>query len=283
MKKWNKAVAVIGAISLFAAGCGSAKASPWALEPSVECDEIRPLVGNADVCILVQDGQLGLIDYEGNVRLEPKYSSIYQCFCGDNGNNIAVDGYVLNENYEIAGEHPGHGLGNDYAAWNATENKAVSISYDDIYPFEGYGEGRLYVVPEVTVSESPYGGQVAQNTGKYGYIDGAGNLVIPCQFEDAFEFCGGLARVYQEGKYGYVLEDGTISIPIEYDNAYDFGEGVAAVCENGAWKYIDTSGTVVIDLGLEAALPASNGKAWAKLDGKLGILDIEAARSSNQQ
>ena len=98
MKKWNKAVAVIGAISLFAAGCGSAKASPWALEPSVECDEIRPLVGNADVCILVQDGQLGLIDYEGNVRLEPKYSSIYQCFCGDNGNNIAVDGHVRNEN-----------------------------------------------------------------------------------------------------------------------------------------------------------------------------------------
>ena len=80
-----------------------------------------------------------------------------------------------------------------------------------------------------------------------------------------------------------VLEDGTISIPIEYDDAYDFGEGVAAVCENGAWKYIDTSGTVVIDLGLEAALPASNGKAWAKLDGKWGILDIEAARSSNQQ
>ncbi len=94
--------------------------------------------------------------------------------------------------------------------------------------------------------------------------------MIPCQFEDAFEFCGGLARVYQEGKYGYVLEDGTISIPIEYDDAYDFGEGVAAVCENGAWKYIDTSGTVVIDLGLEAALPASNGKAWAKLDGEMG-------------
>ena len=192
---------------------------------------------------------------------------------------------MLNENYEIAESIPAMVLATTTQAGMPPRTRLSTLPMMTSIPLRAMGEGRLYVVPEVTwVLHTPYGGQVAQNTGKYGYIDGAGKLVIPCQFEAAFEFCGCLARVYQEGKYGYVLEDGTISIPIEYDDAYDFGEGVAAVCENGAWKYIDTSGTVVIDLGLEAALPASNGKAWVKLDGKWGIWTsrLREAATSNR-
>jgi len=50
---------------------------------------------------------------------------------------------------------------------------------------------------------------------KYGYIDNTGTLVVVPQFDDAFAFCQGLARVrvggkgpFGEGKWGYIDKTG---------------------------------------------------------------------------
>lgn len=40
--------------------------------------------------------------------------------------------------------------------------------------------------------------------GKYGYINSLGKIVIPLQFDQAFDFSNGLATVRIDEKYGYI-------------------------------------------------------------------------------
>ena len=44
-----------------------------------------------------------------------------------------------------------------------------------------------------------------------------GEMVIPCQYEDALFFSDGIAIVCQEGKYGAINKIGEMIIPFQYD------------------------------------------------------------------
>lgn len=57
---------------------------------------------------------------------------------------------------------------------------------------------------------------VCQN-GKYGFISKKGEMVIPCQYEDALFFSDGIAIVCQEGQYGAINKIGEMIIPFQYD------------------------------------------------------------------
>ena len=83
---------------------------------------------------------------------------------------------------------------------------------------------------------------------KYAYIDKAGKTVIQGEFEDAYSFSDGRARVALSGKYGYIDKTGAVAIPAEFDIAYDFSDGLALVCRDrqaGKWAYVDTTGKMV--------------------------------------
>jgi len=47
-----------------------------------------------------------------------------------------------------------------------------------------------------------------EKEGKFGYIDKTGNVIIESQFDSAWDFSEGLARVSIEGKYGYIDDTG---------------------------------------------------------------------------
>jgi hypothetical protein len=94
---------------------------------------------------------------------------------------------------------------------------------------------------------------VAAN-GLWGYADHSGKVVIPPQFEQAFDFHEGLANVRISGKYGYADEHGRLVISPQFDMPSDFSEGLAGVGEHqtrgsidSTWYgYIDHSGKMVI-------------------------------------
>lgn len=52
---------------------------------------------------------------------------------------------------------------------------------------------------------------------------------IAPQYEAASYFSEGLAPVKQNGKWGYIDQSGAVVIPFQYDRAYDFNEGYAIV------------------------------------------------------
>ena len=49
-------------------------------------------------------------------------------------------------------------------------------------------------------------------SGKYGFVDKAGQLVIGCQFDDAKNFSEGLAAVKKNNKYGFIDKSGNLVI-----------------------------------------------------------------------
>ena len=95
----------------------------------------------------------------------------------------------------------------------------------------------------------------------WGFIDTNGNWVIKPQFQDAYRFHDGLARVELNDKWGYVNESGLLIVPAQYTEAHDFGDGLARVATGPkhdyeqdfrifltatGYGYIDTTGNMVI-------------------------------------
>jgi DNA-binding transcriptional regulator/RsmH inhibitor MraZ len=81
---------------------------------------------------------------------------------------------------------------------------------------------------------------------KYGYMDKAGRLVIPPQYNNIQAFSEGLAAVSLEGKYGYIDRSGKMVIPPQFTDAAPFSEGLAGAHKEKQGGYIDKSGHLVI-------------------------------------
>ena len=65
----------------------------------------------------------------------------------------------------------------------------------------------------------------------FGYIDPAGNLAIPYQFNFCEHFSEGMAciRINEHGKYGYINKEGSVIIRPIFDSADSYENGLAAV------------------------------------------------------
>ena len=77
----------------------------------------------------------------------------------------------------------------------------------------------------------------------------AGKMRIAPQFDDAWPFSEGLARVKQNGKWGFIDKAGALAIPPSFEEAESFSEGLARVKQNGKWGFIDRAGKVVVAPG----------------------------------
>lgn len=116
-------------------------------------------------------------------------------------------------------------------------------------------------------------------SGKMGFIDGAGKIVIEPRFEvkdfmeDASGFCEGMAIIPQGEKRGFIDKTGTMIIPAQFDEALSFSEGFAAIKIRGKWGYIDKSGGVALAPQFEDAGSFSEGLAKISLRSKWGFID----------
>jgi len=105
--------------------------------------------------------------------------------------------------------------------------------------------------------------------GKYGFIDESGAFAIKPEYDMAWPFFNGLARVKREGKCGFVDEAGSLAIPLQFDDAYDFSEGYArfrsgkleSFGNDVKYGYIDPTGKVVMDAKYAYAEDVVGGKA----------------------
>lgn len=80
----------------------------------------------------------------------------------------------------------------------------------------------------------------------WGYIDKSKKIKINPQFEYAWDFLLGLAKVKQKNKIGFINHNGTPLIPIIYDDATDFNNGISVVIQLGLKGLIDTTGKIII-------------------------------------
>ena len=97
-------------------------------------------------------------------------------------------------------------------------------------------DGRVVSAPQYD-SVSPFSEARAMVTrnGRYGFIDRAGNEIIPLSFESAAHFREGFAAVTTGGRSGFVDTRGRLVIPSRFTRVEAFSNGVASACiEAGA-------------------------------------------------
>ncbi|MCH5212196.1 MAG: WG repeat-containing protein [Oscillospiraceae bacterium] len=87
---------------------------------------------------------------------------------------------------------------------------------------------------------------------KWGFKDkNSGDIVIPCIYDDAYDFSEDLARVKKDDKWGYIDKSGNVAVPFIYDIADDFTDsGIAYVSKKSGYRlkfgYIDKSGNFTV-------------------------------------
>lgn len=77
---------------------------------------------------------------------------------------------------------------------------------------------------------------VQDASGKWGFADENGQIIVECKYEDAYSFSDRLAAVKYGGKWGYINKYGTLAIEWQYEQAYPFLEGSALVVD-GQGRY----------------------------------------------
>lgn len=109
--------------------------------------------------------------------------------------------------------------------------------YDDKLALYGWRscDGRVAIAPRYLIAE-PFGkGGMAAVVDKSGwhYINRQGQLVIrPVIFDNGPDpFSDGLARYQKDGKYGFFNASGAVVIPAQFEFAYPFVHGKAKVGE----------------------------------------------------
>lgn len=139
------------------------------------------------------------------------------------------------------------------------------ISQDGLY---GYidGAGKVIIKPQFYNAKDFSEGMAAiipatdSGSTLWSYIDETGEIVIKNQ-EESFPFSEGLLRVKMNDKYGYVDKRGANAIPTTFDWADDFSEGLASVVIGSEKGYIDKTGQIVIRHQAKGAWKFSEGLA----------------------
>jgi WG containing repeat len=117
-----------------------------------------------------------------------------------------------------------------------------------------------------------------EETGKYGYKDPQGKIVIPAKFTISFDeviplFQEELAPVSLDGGYGYINPKGETVIKGQFQEVKGFASGLAAVKLNDKWGYINKQGEMVIPPQFDSTESFSEGLAGVTLKDKYGYID----------
>ena len=93
------------------------------------------------------------------------------------------------------------------------------------------------------------------------------------KYEDIRSLSGGYAAVQLEGKWGYLDAAGDLVIPCVYDQAMDFEDGSAAVIENGQVIVIDTDGfrTALCKENADGIAPFGSGITSLRIKRKMAF------------
>lgn len=233
-------IAVVFGISKLAGGNDTPEESAyiWQAGGFAECTELGYLDENAAYFKSATTGKYGLIDYQGNVILQPNYDGFKRCGSGreytdrDSYHTLVVIG---NEEFEISVVNGVVTISENAHLYHSVPTEALEdVKYDerDRY-FEGYA--------------------AARKNDKWGYVSqDKDKKVIPYEYEavndltpgetSSCDYCrpvtGGLIAVKKDGKMGIINLENDVVVPFEYSNIMPGSNGVFIACKDGVWGVI---------------------------------------------
>ncbi|WP_201546089.1 WG repeat-containing protein [Psychrobacter sp. H7-1] len=208
------------------------------------------------------DDACGFKNEKGQVVVPAKYD-----FCGDISDGMAYVGKSAN-NPDKDAYYTGY--------INESGKLAIPVKLNTqmFYPniiFRDFHEGVVAVYKDGPMGED----------GKYGYMNKAGKLVLPYQYQKAGDFNKARAVVCKNDKCGVINKSGKTVIPFKFNDLEDYSDGLAKFSTEpwgqGKSGFIDTNGKVVVSARWDAAMPFSQGLAAVRVgdyeNGKWGIIN----------
>ena len=225
--------------------------------------------------VAVPGGSFGFINEMGEFVVEPKYGSVTGFSEGmawvryRGGEPIAINAsgaelFTL-ENCAIARIfHGGRALCDFHGKGSAYVDKAGVVNFLITDGAVGYYSEGLVLTKDGT-------------TGKFGYMDTTGTVVIAPRFDQASPFNDGRAKVITSGKQGVIDRAGSWVFPALFDEVERDGD-LYIFSENGKRGWCDDHGNVVIEprftevlpFGSSALAPFTNGSLHT---GPYGYID----------
>ena len=205
-----------------------------------------------------KDGKYGFIDKTGKVIVPLEYDYADEFDQGRAIVGIDIGGV---ENYGLINKSGNIIIPLEYSYININRDDAIVdvikngkcglislLTGEIILPLKYNYLGNF---SEGLASYEPYRSD-GSKSGKYGYIDTTGAVVIRPEYDAAYSFLNGLARVQKDGKYGLVDKTGKVIVPIEYDKieriSDEFGNKLAKVGKGSKYGLVDKTGKVVVPI-----------------------------------
>ena len=260
------------------------------------------------------NGKWGLIDSNGKKIIDNKYDKInisnwmyryhyieVSYLIESYANYSSYDDYWLDS--KLNEVHPSQGLGSDPGLVYYYDIDTGRIYFADLMmgnrELSGNELSEIYkpIVSAVTTEGetiSLYGKETLQHnfytdkpgTGMYGLISG-GKITVPMEYDgyfkpetaDEFGNCNRIVfwknnKIYVFDKNGKCYSNGKYDkVDNENQELYYFN-GYLTVCKGGKWGLIDINGKEVVKCRFEDITSVYDGKAWAKENGKWGVIKL---------
>src|SRR5574344_135538 len=215
----------------------------------------------------------GYKETNGKVLIKPLYDLAYEF--GENGIAMVKKGdkigFVNHRGEEIV--PPKYSLAGSFSEGLAAVAIGDLWGYIDVNGKE--------VIPLVFSSAGDFkeGFAIVIRDHKSVCINKNGEQIISKRVRNINQFFEGFAIVRSSsGRYGFIDTTGKVVISTKYLNAYDFSNGIAAVQTRGGWMYINRDGKSLSQQKFdEVDRSFSCKRSWVKIDGKYGYIDINCA------
>ena len=241
-----------------------------------------------------QNGKQGLIFQDGEIILTPEYDLIYNLYylaASKGGYSFAFTNTLslLDEYTPMA------------PAWWINNFYGINTGKVYLSDFGGMTESNFIgVVISAEIDTTSLYGQGSYSKwsinvpggGKYGLANN-GKLVVPCEYDgflsDFLDRLSGIPIRTVEDNRIVFFKDKKIYVFDQDGNCYSNGiydkvdngnqelyflNGYLTVCRNGMWGLIDVNGNEVVGCQFEDISAVYDGKAWAKQNGKWGVIQI---------
>ena len=256
----------------------------WALEPSVEADDIHPVnvFYNDYYCdyigyniIETQNGE-GIISYDGEVVLEPGDYNLFYCLLhnviSDTSNqSFHYDPYSKKQFVnEFLCAHDYGVMFDEYLYYGGTVFKKLEYGAE-----MRVDPPQFCVVENADVNDDPaYSGEFdIIGDGRYGIL-ADGKIVVPFDYDYGTNYSEDIACLGKDGEYSYFDKAGNPIFAQTFNSHYSASYGAIALCNDGKWGFADTSGEMLTPMCFDEARPVFNTLAWVKQDGKWGVVRL---------
>lgn len=238
----------------------------WKVDPNIEADEIRDLTD--EVSVIVKNNKEGLIDNQtGEIVLEPKYTLIFitEYYDLDKTEEDKVQGIVVKDiekYYEIDKDFK---IGTEVNVITQVEEGTYFYDHHDD---QIYYSNELSETSKVTTTKE----KELKICTDIDIITTEGIAAKDTDLPEKFVIDFSKSTVTTKGYFD--TSTGKLTINCDYDEAYEFSDGYAAVKIDDKAGIIDENGNKVIELKYEETRSVHNGVAFAKQNGKWGILEV---------